>query len=577
MGDGPGDGLDDERARLVDSIYEAVLRAEHYDAFMDDFSKHIELAARRLGNLRVTSGAASETYSDPVIEVHFERAFAMLERMGRGPDASRLDRRERQDPPLLCVDRHGVLRMPAGREPSPADVTERFWQSLDSESVSRLRALVSTIGRAPLANQFVILSRAGAIVGEAGLMSATTASTPDGGMVIEVRRLELSWPAALETILGDTFRLTPRETEVVRGLVEGHDLATIAARGARSLETVRSQLKSVFQKTRIGSQADLVRMISALIMYSPTDPRPTLAAAELDHGTVVAVADEGGRDLPVHLIGPADGIPVVFIHGMLDGIGVTRRVVAELAASGIRLVAPVRANFGSAPADGRVREAPALFAARLARILDALGIERPLLLGHMAGSLYAFAAASRLGQRAAGVVAVSGGVPIRSMRQFSLMTPRQRTVAYTARFAPALLPAILRAGIAQIDSSDVVRFMNALYLAGTRDRAVVEHPAIAAAIVDGYRFSVAQGARAFQIDSWHVTRDWSELVVTSGCPALLLHGHDDPVVNIETVREFAATSNRLELVELPEEGQLLFYSQPQAVLSAIAAFARRTR
>ena len=96
--------------------------------------------------------------------------------------------------------------------------------------------------------------------------------------------------------------------------------------------------------------------------------------------------------------------------------------------------------FGSAAgARGDIETAPDRFAADIEDLLDHLGIECVGLVGHKAGSVYAFAAAARLGDRAGVVVSVAGGVPIISSEQFSDMSARQRLVAYTARYTPKLV------------------------------------------------------------------------------------------------------------------------------------------
>jgi len=576
--DSAEDRIDAERLRLIDSIYEAVLRPEHYDSFMADWAAHLDRAAARLGELRIGSGPESRTLDDPLIAAHFRRAFEMLERMGRGPAAAGAQRlTDTSAQPSVVLGADGALRHAApdaatilGPQAEDPAVLDR---ALAPDSALRLRAMLAGMRRAPVVGQLAVLTLAEPEAGGPGLLVARTRRDARGGVELAVSPLVLRWSAAVAAALAGSFRLTPRELELVRDLAEGLDLATMAAAGGRSLNTLRAQLKSVFHKTRTGSQADLLRLVAALILYSPEPGDPVPAEPATDWGRQRSIPGHDGQPVPVHLIGPEDGRPVMFVHGMLDGVAVTRRIGRALAEAGLRLIAPVRRNFGQAPPDPRVREAPEVFARDAEAVLAALGPGRVVLLGHMAGAVPAFAAAARLGARAAGLVNVSGGVPIRSVRQFALMSPRQRAVAYTARFAPALLPAILRAGIAQIDGQDAAAFMAALYPEGSRDREVVADPEIAAAIIEGYRFSVAQGEQAFRIDSWHVTRDWSELADRCPCPVRLIHGADDRVVHPRSVQDFAQEPDRrgrvtLDLVE--GKGQLLFYVDPGRVLGAVA-------
>jgi pimeloyl-ACP methyl ester carboxylesterase len=149
------------------------------------------------------------------------------------------------------------------------------------------------------------------------------------------------------------------------------------------------------------------------------------------------------------------------------------------------------------------------------------------------------------------------------------MNARQRVVAYTARFAPMLLPAVLRAGIAQIDSGSIDEFMNALYPPNSVDSLLLKQKTVRDAVQAGYRFAVAQGHRGFEIDSWHVTRDWSALARAANIRSVHLHGTHDPVVSIESVRAFTAGDGPAELCEVADAGQLLFYADPELVLDRL--------
>lgn len=59
------------------------------------------------------------------------------------------------------------------------------------------------------------------------------------------------------------FRLSPAETRVAAGIVSGRSLTDIAERAGLSRETVRAQLKAVYAKTGVNSQAALVRLAIA--------------------------------------------------------------------------------------------------------------------------------------------------------------------------------------------------------------------------------------------------------------------------------------------------------------------------
>jgi DNA-binding CsgD family transcriptional regulator len=67
--------------------------------------------------------------------------------------------------------------------------------------------------------------------------------------------------ASTELIAHD-FGITAREAEIAALLATGYDIQTVARRLAISIHTTRTHMKSIFSKTGIHSQADLVRRIA---------------------------------------------------------------------------------------------------------------------------------------------------------------------------------------------------------------------------------------------------------------------------------------------------------------------------
>ncbi|WP_159992592.1 helix-turn-helix transcriptional regulator [Roseomonas sp. 18066] len=65
-------------------------------------------------------------------------------------------------------------------------------------------------------------------------------------------------------LLTSLFDLTPAEIRLVRGLVAGHTLKTIAEQGPVALSTLRTQLVSVFRKTSTARQSELLALIASL-------------------------------------------------------------------------------------------------------------------------------------------------------------------------------------------------------------------------------------------------------------------------------------------------------------------------
>jgi pimeloyl-ACP methyl ester carboxylesterase len=144
-------------------------------------------------------------------------------------------------------------------------------------------------------------------------------------------------------------------------------------------------------------------------------------AVESAGGVRLAVRDAGGR-----------GAPVVLVHGL----GTIQRSwdrLAPLLVPHLRVVTYDQRGHGGSQA--ATDYSPDAFTADLQAVLDALDLERPLLVGHSLGALLAVeVAANRPG--CAGVVAVDGGLPVTRPPQ---ATDQQAFQAEMARPLPRLL------------------------------------------------------------------------------------------------------------------------------------------
>lgn len=117
-----------------------------------------------------------------------------------------------------------------------------------------------------------------------------------------------------------------------------------------------------------------------------------------------------GRRLAFTQRGPADGTPVVYLHGLF-GSPLSRPgdLDAQLRALGVRWLFPHRPGFGeSDPAPDRTLTS---FADDLAQLADALALSTLRLVGVSAGAPYAAACAQALGDRVQGVALVGAPAP----------------------------------------------------------------------------------------------------------------------------------------------------------------------
>lgn len=566
------------RDALIESIYRIALEPQTYDSFMGHWDTYITEQLQELDNLRASDATRMQSAHNPEIGTHFEIAARLLDQMGRPEPEMPGPHRQRTRNPQVLIDGGGrlVWRSAAAEQlfalPPLATIADLGLSDTLEKALGDMAAQIqggsSAIPPAPLVLPVIPKT---ALETPLYMVARPISDKPQDGCIL-LTKITPDWPPEMARLLQKGFGLTDAEVEICEGVADGKGPAEIAQGRGNALATVRTQLKNLMGKTRCSTQAELVRLLHSIMRVADQDPGlPARQWSASERVTSFALPD---RQMMIEHYGDPDGYPVVFFHGMLDGNSMTYAFQAELRRHNLRLICPVRPWFGAAPGSvGPPETAAQRFGADIAQLLRGLEVKKPIFLGHMAGALYAFASAAALDDNPPrGIVNVAGGVPIVSLNQFSSMSRRQRLVAYTARYTPAILPFVVRAGISQMDNGGNRAFLHSLYESTPDDMQILADPEIRDLVLSGYRFTVQQGHKAFEVDGHNVVRDWSALADATKVPVKLLHGASDPVVSAESVRAFAAhRGNRISLEVMDGAGQLLLYKHHKKVIAALCA------
>lgn len=125
---------------------------------------------------------------------------------------------------------------------------------------------------------------------------------------------------------------------------------------------------------------------------------------------------------PVHVADVGVGPVVLALHGV-PGSHRDFRWLGSAVETELRLVRPDLPGFGHTPLSTLSARSSAERASIVPTILDALGIDRCVLLGHSVGGAVAIAAATRFPDRVAGLALVSSPGP-RPHRTYRMVRPR---------------------------------------------------------------------------------------------------------------------------------------------------------
>ena len=290
-----------------------------------------------------------------------------------------------------------------------------------------------------------------------------------------------------------------------------------------------------------------------------TGPAAALAGPD---GRFVRAA---GLDLYVEEAGAGDPT-FLLMHGFLASTFTWREVLAPLGARG-RAIAFDRPAFGLsarplpgarewAPADDPY--APAAQVAQTIALMDALGVERAVLVGNSAGGALALRVALAHPERVRALVLLSPAI-------YTAGPPRwARWLAHTPQLR-RLGPLLLRQLPARADAMAAMAWH--------------DPSRVSAAVWEGYR-------RPLAVDDWDQAL-WRFALAADGgddvraglaalrAPTLVITGDDDRVVPTEESVRAAGVIPGAELLVLEACGHVPQEERPEAVLAAIDAFVAR--
>ena len=264
--------------------------------------------------------------------------------------------------------------------------------------------------------------------------------------------------------------------------------------------------------------------------------------------------------------GPADGPPVVLVHGFGGSTYSWRLTVPALAAAGYRVVALDLANFGLATKRWELDASHPAQARHVLAVMDELGIGRAVVVGHsMGGSVVAHLALTAP-ERVAGLVLVDAAVvPAGSGRGLA-----GELVAGALRVDPfrRLARQVVRR---VVDEDRLTEILASAY----SDPAFVT-PEVA----DGYLDQIR--TEDWDLALMAVIRDQGRNALpaqlgTVTVPTLVVWGAVDPWIALARGEALAAAIPGARLVAIPGAGHLPFEEDPAAFEAALLPFLATVR
>lgn len=563
----------DHKAAIVDRLYDVALDPIRLEELLDVWEG-------RVGPLRAGPVDQAIPIEDPDLEAHLTRASIFLDRF-EATDADGGYRSILDDIPrsaaFLCDGGPGIAAFNRAARvafglPEGATMADL---PFEREDIDTLRRVARTVALRE-GDRVVTLRIRSTITG--GPVIVRVGPVESETPLALVLSTELVWPPGFDVTVQEAFSLTQAEVEIVEGITLGLPIKEIADARGRSTETVRTQMRSILAKTETHSQSELVRVVLGLLDVAtvpggPTDLRGT-SSGPLNAVGFQTLRLPDGRRSDYIVLGAPSGRPVLYMHMDYGLIRWPRSAEAAARARGLKVIVPVRAGYGASDPLPKGADRTLACALDYAAVLDHLGATAVPVIALGADLRFALQLAALRPDLVSGIVGCAAQLPLKTAAQYDRMDKWQRFILANARYAPKVLPFLVKAGFSLARRLGKEKFFAQVNGGSPADLATFADPEVREAMLVGSE--VTLGARhlaheAFAEECLSSERDWSGLVMGARVPVLLLQGDQDPQTPVLTIRELMADFPHLRVEFLPGTGQLLFFAQWARVLDEVAA------
>jgi len=394
--------------------------------------------------------------------------------------------------------------------------------------------------------------------------------------VVLVQFDHLVWNAFVEDAVKRNFGFTQSECTVVRLLVEGQRPAKIAQHLDRSVETIRSHIKSVQSKTHIRDTTALIRLMCEIMTISENFDVPDGAAGSTDIELpktfqILTARQTYDATQMIGVNAPDPARTALFAHGMLQGPFVTRQMRRILAANDVEMVCPSRPGYGGTPSAGSKDQFVQQSLDHMQHIMDHHQMDKAVVVAHMLGMQFATRLAAQAPDRVRAIVSVSGVIPMMSKAQLKQQGRMHRMAMLAAKYSPATLGYISQIGERYLREGNEIKCLNQLFAKSPADRDALYDAENAALLKKGFQHLIKNGKSAFIYDSQAGLDAWEIPFRQITCPCTILHGETDAAVPVQTLRDIQGAFPNWQYHFYDGAGQTLLHTHPKQIAEHLVA------
>ncbi|MEO1642782.1 MAG: alpha/beta hydrolase [Pseudomonadota bacterium] len=467
---------------IIKLAYEMAIGPERYAELFYSLSDKLETTLTpndQRSNEDIGNAIKSEL--DP-LESHFENALSLMHSQGQKRDTARGSVRvvDTDTKPSLLLEPDGRIRFANEAARDLFGVENNKLLKDDQLDIGQLRELKTALGQlqqSQCGHVIAIFDMREADTDNFIKMALTHEYGPEREAVGLLKAVHISWYPKIAKRFRELFKLSKTELIIMRAVVDAVPISDLASSRGRSVGTVRQQLKRLLAKLNVRSQAELVSFYSGFTKFSLESVLEEGAYQENEIGRSQHVLPRpNGRIIDYECVGPEGGKPVVFLPGLLGGNTVTPKMNDELHAKNIRLIMPWRPGMSQSGLDGPPDfDSFKRHSADIEALMDRHEIECCPIIGHITGSIFAFAAAHYLPERVQKLVIVNGVFPTARGAHTKALDRSERMRLMVIRNAPSVGRMIVHAMLSKVDAGYDEEFLT-IFLENDIDKTTTQSP-----------------------------------------------------------------------------------------------------
>lgn len=486
--------------------------------------------------------------------------------------------------PMLAIDSQGIVRGVNEAAASVFGVSEK--STIDQlpfgeDAISSIRGELSKITKPGQDGTANAIFRTYRLDNDApAIISCRPWMTPGARNLLLLKTVDFAWPAKLTPIIRSAFELTEAEAKVMQLLAEGNSVSNISKLRHSSIATVRTQVRSIYNKTSTRNQNEFMRMALGLTTLDLLDKQSITGAFHAPSGNHSAPHPRpeerhlhslpDGRLLDYAVFGATDGRPCLFVHSEFFGDGCTASMVRYARVNNLKIIAPARPHNGrSSPYPAGVKTYDQ-FGEDVLSLMDALSVQEFVILSQpMAGSLFSLMLGHNHPDRIKGIVFLAPIFPYGSVHDEKKMFPFHRYLSSIITRFPKFLEFSARAGIAYHNRVGTKRFFATFAEGRKEDLATLENEETFSAMAHGAKICGANGHEGFYNDYRCIPQDIEEKFLSLKMPIYTLIGGASPQGTSTKIRRMAEDMKNFEIFLIEGAAQYLCYSNPIEIVDCL--------